>query len=122
MSLYNVSNTNTTDLEEKRKDFDDFFTQMEIPDIDWERHHRRGCPVLFLKRHTSAPTRRRVQSASATFIVTAQVNSADVATPGSAPVATQAILESSEFKSLAKNQAFQELMANSDFNALSSQP
>ncbi len=41
-----------------------------------------------------------------------QVNSADVATPGSAPVATQAILESSEFKSLAKNPAFQELMKN----------
>jgi len=36
----------------------------------------------------------------------AQVNSADVATPGSAPVATQAILESSEFKELAKNPAF----------------
>ena len=41
----------------------------------------------------------------------AQVNSADVAAPGSAPVATQAILESSEFKALAKNQAFQELKA-----------
>src|ERR1700733_6593614 len=49
-----------------------------------------------------------------------QVNSADVATPGSAPVATQAILESSEFKALAKNQAFQELKSNSDFSALSS--
>lgn len=36
----------------------------------------------------------------------AQVNSADVATPGTAPVATQAILESSEFKELAKNPAF----------------
>jgi len=35
-----------------------------------------------------------------------QVNSADVATPGTAPVATQAILESSEFKELAKNPAF----------------
>jgi hypothetical protein len=45
-----------------------------------------------------------------------QVNSADVATPGSAPVATQAILESSEFKSLAKNQAFQELMHSDAFN------
>lgn len=48
-----------------------------------------------------------------------QVASADVATPGSAPVATQAILESSEFKALAKNQAFQELRSNSDFSALS---
>lgn len=47
-----------------------------------------------------------------------QVNSADVATPGSAPVATTAILESSEFKSLAKNQAFQELMHDDAFNAL----
>lgn len=36
----------------------------------------------------------------------AQVNSADVAQPGTAPVATQAILESSEFKELAKNPAF----------------
>jgi hypothetical protein len=45
-----------------------------------------------------------------------QVNTADVATPGSAPVATQAILESSEFKSLAKNQAFQELMHSDAFN------
>ena len=35
-----------------------------------------------------------------------QVNSADVAQPGTAPVATQAILESSEFKELAKNPAF----------------
>jgi len=35
-----------------------------------------------------------------------QVNSADVATPGSAPVATQAILESSEYKELAQNPAF----------------
>lgn len=35
-----------------------------------------------------------------------QVNSADVATPGTAPVATKAILESSEFKELAKNPAF----------------
>ena len=45
-----------------------------------------------------------------------QVNSADVSTPGSAPVATQAILESSEFKSLAKNQAFQELLRQDAFN------
>ena len=48
-----------------------------------------------------------------------QVNTADVATPGSAPVATQAILESSEFKSLAKNQAFQELMKDASFAQLS---
>src|SRR5665213_2841177 len=47
-----------------------------------------------------------------------QVNSADVARPGSAPVATTAILESSEFKSLAKNEAFQELMRDSSFNEL----
>lgn len=48
-----------------------------------------------------------------------QVASADVATPGSAPVATQAILESSEFKSLAKNPAFQQMVQSSEFNALS---
>jgi hypothetical protein len=48
-----------------------------------------------------------------------QVNSADVATPGSAPVATTAILESSEFKSLAKDQAFQELLRSSEFTELS---
>src|SRR6202020_2223593 len=49
-----------------------------------------------------------------------QENSADVATPGSAPVATQAILESSELKALAKKQAFQELKNNRDFSALAS--
>src|SRR6202046_5718477 len=48
-----------------------------------------------------------------------QVNSADVATPGSAPVATDAILQSSEFKSLAKNPAFQELLRADAFNQLS---
>lgn len=47
-----------------------------------------------------------------------QVNSADVAQPGSAPVATQAILESSEFKALAKNAAFQELMRDDQFTEL----
>src|ERR1700678_3585297 len=47
-----------------------------------------------------------------------QVDSADVAAPGSAPVATQAILESSEFKSLAKDHAFQELVNSSEFTAL----
>src|SRR5277367_1928793 len=47
-----------------------------------------------------------------------QVASADVATPGTAPVATTAILESSEFKALAKNPAFQELVKNDAFNRL----
>ncbi len=45
-----------------------------------------------------------------------QVNAADVAAPGSAPVATTAILETSEFKSLAKNAAFQELLHSDAFN------
>lgn len=45
-----------------------------------------------------------------------QVNSADVATPGSAPVATEAILQSSEYKELAKNAAFQELLHSDAFN------
>jgi hypothetical protein len=48
-----------------------------------------------------------------------QVASADVATPGSAPVATQAVLESSEFKALAKNPAFQQLLNDESFKALS---
>jgi hypothetical protein len=48
----------------------------------------------------------------------AQVASADVATPGSAPVATAAVLQSSEFKELAKNPAFQQLVNDSDFNQL----
>src|SRR5208337_519059 len=50
-----------------------------------------------------------------------QVNSADVATPGSAPVATEAILESSDFKSLAKNPAFQELLRDDAFSEMSRQ-
>jgi len=45
-----------------------------------------------------------------------QVNSADVATPGSAPVANEAILQSSEFKALAKNPAFQEVLRSDVFN------
>lgn len=48
-----------------------------------------------------------------------QVDSADVATPGSAPVATQAILQSSEYKSLAKDPAFQQLMSDGTFAKLS---
>jgi hypothetical protein len=47
-----------------------------------------------------------------------QVASADVATPGSAPVATEAILESSEFKALAKNPAFQQLLNDDSFKHL----
>ena len=82
---------------------------MEIPHTDWERPDRRGCFVLFFQ---DARQSDKTQGAIGKRDVyrDGQVNSADVATPGSAPVATQAILESSEFKSLAKNQAFQELM------------
>jgi hypothetical protein len=47
-----------------------------------------------------------------------QVASADVATPGSAPVATQAILESSEFKALAKDPQFQQLMNDDAYRKL----
>src|ERR1700691_2907324 len=47
-----------------------------------------------------------------------KVASADVGTPGSAPVATEAILNSSEFKALAKNPAFQELLRSDAFNEL----
>jgi hypothetical protein len=49
-----------------------------------------------------------------------QVASADVATPGSAPVAVKAILESSEYKELAKDPAFQQVMNSSDFAELTS--
>lgn len=49
-----------------------------------------------------------------------KVDAADVqASPGSAPVAGKVLLESKEFKSLAKNQAFQSLMSNPAFAALS---
>jgi hypothetical protein len=48
-----------------------------------------------------------------------QVASADVATPGSAPVATEAILESSEFKALAKDPQFHQLLNDESFKALS---
>jgi len=47
-----------------------------------------------------------------------QVASADVAKPGTAPVATEAILKSSEFKALAKNPAFQALLRTDAFNEL----
>jgi hypothetical protein len=48
----------------------------------------------------------------------AQDNSADVARPGSAPVATEAILQSSEYKELAKNRAFQQLLKDESFDKL----
>jgi hypothetical protein len=48
-----------------------------------------------------------------------QVDAANVgATPGTAPVAMQAILDSKEFKALAKDQAFQGLMASHEFQAV----
>src|SRR5580658_4586074 len=49
-----------------------------------------------------------------------QVASADVATPGSAPVATKAILESSDYKGLLKDQAFQQLLQDGSFMRLTS--
>jgi F0F1-type ATP synthase delta subunit len=51
-----------------------------------------------------------------------QVASADVGTPGAAPVALQAVLESSEFKALAKNPAFQEVLRNQSFAELARNP
>jgi hypothetical protein len=47
-----------------------------------------------------------------------KVASADVAKPGTAPVATEAILKSKEFKALAKNPAFQELLRTDAFNEM----
>jgi hypothetical protein len=48
----------------------------------------------------------------------AEVKTADVGTPGDAPVATKAILESKEFQSLAKSDAFHNLMADESFARL----
>jgi hypothetical protein len=49
-----------------------------------------------------------------------QVNASDVnANPGSAPVATKALMETKEFKALEKNAAFQDLMRDSSFQSLS---
>jgi prolyl oligopeptidase PreP (S9A serine peptidase family) len=48
----------------------------------------------------------------------AQANSADVGTPGSAPVAVTAILQDKQFRSLAKNQAFQNLLGSQAFQVL----
>jgi hypothetical protein len=48
-----------------------------------------------------------------------QVASADVGTPGAAPVAVKAVLESGEFKALAKDAAFQEVLRNESFAELS---
>jgi len=48
-----------------------------------------------------------------------EVKAADVAaTPGAAPVAIKAILESKEFKSLANNSDFQAMVTNASFNTL----
>ena len=51
-----------------------------------------------------------------------QVASADVGTPGAAPVAVKAVLESGEFKALAKNPAFQEVLKSASFAHLSADP
>ena len=51
-----------------------------------------------------------------------QVASADVGTPGAAPVAVKAVLESGEFKALAKDPAFQEVLKNASFAQLSTDP
>ena len=48
-----------------------------------------------------------------------KVDAASVgATPGSAPVATQVILESKEFQALAKNEAFQSVLSSGSFQQL----
>jgi hypothetical protein len=51
-----------------------------------------------------------------------EVSSADVGTPGAAPVAVKAVLESGEFKALAKNPAFQEMLKSESFTQLSTNP
>ncbi len=47
-----------------------------------------------------------------------QVDNADVGQAGAAPVAIQAVLESSEFKALATNPAFQEMLKSDSFKQL----
>jgi hypothetical protein len=49
----------------------------------------------------------------------AQVNSADVDKPGTAPVAVTAILQSSQFGALAKNPDFKNLLSSQQFQVLS---
>src|SRR5579859_3525553 len=46
----------------------------------------------------------------------------DVGTPGAAPVAVQAVLQSKDFQKLAKNQAFQGLMNNQAFQVVALNP
>jgi hypothetical protein len=47
------------------------------------------------------------------------VKPGDVGTPGAAPVAIQAVLQSKDFQKLAKNQAFQGVMNNNAFQEMS---
>src|ERR1700692_4715438 len=77
-----------------------------------------GVRVYFSNKHVSSD---KTQGAIGKRDVyrDGQVNAADVATPGTAPVATEAILQSGEFKSLAKNQAFQEMLKSDAFAKLS---
>src|ERR1700677_1090291 len=51
-----------------------------------------------------------------------QFSSADVDQPGTAPVAVKAVLESGEFKALAKNAAFQEVLSSASYGQLASNP
>jgi hypothetical protein len=74
-----------------------------------------GILFYFSKTHVS-PDKTQGAIGQRDVYRDGQVNSADVAKPGSSPVATTAILESSEFKSLAKNPAFQELLREDAFN------
>lgn len=75
---------------------------------------------LLLYHSNSRVDTRQTQGAIAQRDVyrDAEVKTADVGTPGEAPVATKAILESKEFQALAKNEAFQNLMADANFARL----
>jgi len=51
----------------------------------------------------------------------ADVKTADVGTPGAAPVAVTAVLQSKDFQKLAKDKAFQDLLVNGTFVAAAQQ-
>jgi DNA-directed RNA polymerase subunit RPC12/RpoP len=79
--------------------------------------------IWYLSRYSANPRKEKIQGAIGQRIVErdTQVNEADVGvTPGTAPVAVRALLESKGFRKVARDQAFQALMSNEAFKALMS--
>ena len=93
-----------------------FLRKWRFPILDWERPDRRRCFGLLFEHARQLRQDARRDRQARRLSRRRKYNSADVATPGSAPVATEAILESSEFKSLMKTAAFQELLHSDAFN------